>query len=144
MTDWYVWSQVHGISMGGQILMTTTDTNYYTKFTLNSANQLIFVGSTFYDQLEQNQKRLAADTSKSNFPGRMMFATQAGIDAGTACGAGVTPSGFVTCERDTSTTSNGLVCTRPGDSASRVWICGGTMSFANNAPNGNPLCYEVR
>lgn len=124
--------------------MTKTDTNYYTKSTLNSANQLVFVGSTWYDQLQENQKRLAADTGKPNFPGQMMFATQAGIDARTAWGAGVTPNGFVTCKRDTSTTPNGLVCTRPGDSVTKVWICGGTVSFANDAPNGNSLCYEVR
>ncbi|KAF3037875.1 hypothetical protein E8E11_004351 [Didymella keratinophila] len=142
MTDRYVYNQVNGISISLSLLMTTTDTNYYTKLTLNAANQLVFVGSTFYDHLQENQKRLAADTGKSKFPGRMIFATQAGIDARTAWGGGVTPDGFVTCRRDTSSTPNGLIFTRRGDSASRVWVCGGTVSFANDVPSNS--CYEVR
>lgn len=70
-----------------------------------------------------------------------MFATQAGIDACTACGAGVIPNGSVTCRRDTLSTPNGLICTRPVDADSMVWVCGGTIFFASDAPNNS--CYEV-
>jgi hypothetical protein len=112
------------------------------QFTLNPTHQLVFVGSSFYDQPQGNQKQLAADIGKSNLPGRTMFATQAGIDVRTALGAGVTPNGFVTCRRDTATKPHGLVCTRLGDSASRVRVCRGTVSFADDTPDNS--CYEVR
>ncbi|KAF3038999.1 hypothetical protein E8E12_004989 [Didymella heteroderae] len=100
MTDCNVYSKVNGISEGAQSLMTTTDTIYWTKSTLDSANRLIFVGTPFYDQVQQNQKQLAAKTGKSNFPGRAMFATQAEIDVCSAWGAGVTPHVFMTSARD--------------------------------------------